>query len=392
MFGALIIVLAFLVSLLGYLVMPDDTKSANDGAIEIRKEGPGFAVEMLKVTKNQPIEHTGFFERMFFGKESKYRLVPIRTYELSEDSLTLEISLYHRGKSKVTEQFDLVDVVLPLKRQDDGKLYHLENSQVSGTAYSEGTGGGSQPFLLRKRELVSLLYENNIEKRTYLLGTDPAGRDVLSRLLLGTRISLGIGFVAVLISLGIGILVGAMAGFFRGWVDNVLTWLITVVWSIPGIMLVIAISLALGKGGVWVAFVAVGLTMWVDVARVVRGQILEVREQQFVEAARALGYGNARIIVKHILPNLVGPIIVVATANFAAAILIEAGLSFLGLGVQPPTPSWGLMVHDGYQLMTSPGSWYLLVFPALAISTLVFAFNLLGNGLRDAFDPKTKLG
>jgi peptide/nickel transport system permease protein len=228
-------------------------------------------------------------------------------------------------------------------------------------------------------------------RRTYWLGTDKAGRDELSRLLLGTRISLGIGLVAVLISLVLGVGVGAVAGYFGGWVDSALLGLMTVVWSIPGIMLVIAISLALDSKGVWVSFVAVGLTMWVDVARVVRGQVLGLRSATFIEAGRVLGLPTSRLIFAHLLPNLRGPLIVLATSNFAAAILLEAGLSFLGLGVQPPAPSWGLMVKEGYDLLGTQAGLWLTLLPGLAISLLVLSFNLLGNGLRDAFDPKTQL-
>ena len=227
--------------------------------------------------------------------------------------------------------------------------------------------------------------------RRYWLGTDKAGRDELSRLLLGTRISLGIGLVAVLISLVIGVAVGAVAGYFGGWVDSLLLGLMTVVWSIPGIMLVIGISLALDSKGVWVSFVAVGLTMWVDVARVVRGQVLGLRSATFIEAGRVLGLPTSRLIFVHLLPNLRGPLIVLATSNFAAAILLEAGLSFLGLGVQPPAPSWGLMVKEGYDLLGTEAGLWLTALPGMAISLLVLSFNVLGNGLRDAFDPKTQL-
>jgi len=227
--------------------------------------------------------------------------------------------------------------------------------------------------------------------RHYWLGTDKAGRDELSRLLLGTRISLGIGLVAVLISLVLGVGVGAVAGYFGGWIDSVLLGLMTVVWSIPGIMLVIGISLALDSKGVWVSFVAVGLTMWVDVARVVRGQVLGLRSATFIEAGRVLGLPTHRLIFGHLLPNLRGPLIVLATSNFAAAILLEAGLSFLGLGLQPPAPSWGLMVKEGYDLLGTEAGLWLTALPGLAISLLVLSFNVLGNGLRDAFDPKTQL-
>ena len=246
-------------------------------------------------------------------------------------------------------------------------------------------------WLSPQTQVTSSAPQAQTTTRTYWLGTDKAGRDELSRLLLGTRISLGIGLVAVLISLALGVVVGALAGYFGGWLDSVLLGLMTVVWSIPGIMLVIAISLALDSKGVWVSFVAVGLTMWVDVARVVRGQVLGLRSATFIEAGRVLGLPTSRLIFTHLLPNLRGPLIVLATSNFAAAILLEAGLSFLGLGVQPPAPSWGLMVKEGYDLLGTQAGLWLTLLPGLAISLLVLSFNLLGNGLRDAFDPKTQL-
>jgi peptide/nickel transport system permease protein len=187
----------------------------------------------------------------------------------------------------------------------------------------------------------------------------------------------------------LGISLGSIAGFFGGKIDMFILWFMSVIWSIPGIILVIVISMALQSRGVWVAFVAVGLTMWVEVARVMRGQIMTIKEKLYVEAARAFGISNFRIVFAHILPNIAGPLIVIATANFAAAILLEAGLSFLGLGVQPPTPSWGVMIYEGFQSIGTKNSLHLILFPGLAICILVLSFNLLGNGLRDAYDPKT---
>ena len=223
--------------------------------------------------------------------------------------------------------------------------------------------------------------------KKYILGTDPAGRDLLSRLIIGTRVSFSVGFVSVFISVFIGILMGALAGFYRGRVDDVIIWIINVVWSIPTLLLVIAITLALGKG-FWQVFVAVGLTMWVEVARVIRGQVMSLREKEFIEAGRALGFTNYRIIMRHVLPNVMGPVIVISAANFASAILIEAGLSFLGIGAQPPTASWGAMInaHRGYIIGDAP---YLAFLPGLAIMIMVLAFVLLGNGLRDSLDTKS---
>jgi peptide/nickel transport system permease protein len=222
--------------------------------------------------------------------------------------------------------------------------------------------------------------------KRFWLGTDKYGRDILSRLIVGVRVSLGVGMIAIIISLTIGIVLGALAGYLRGWVDDIVMWLINIVWSIPTLLLVFAITLLLGKG-FWQIFIAVGLTMWVSVARIVRGQVLGVRELEYVEAARALGFTGTRIIFRHILPNILGPVLVVAASNFASAIVIEAGLSFLGVGVQPPQPSWGLMIKENYNFIITHNP-MLALAPGFAIMLLVLAFNLLGNGLRDALHVK----
>ncbi len=223
-----------------------------------------------------------------------------------------------------------------------------------------------------------------IKSQTFLLGTDRFGRDMVSQLIIGMRVSLSVGFIAVFISLVIGLTLGSIAGYYRGRADNFIVWLINVVWSIPTLLLVIAITFAIGKG-FWQVFLAVGLTMWVEVARVVRGQIISVREKEYVEAARALGFSDLRIIGRHILPNIMGPVIVISAANFASAILIEAGLSFLGIGVQPPMPSWGTMIRDHYGFIILDKG-FLAFLPGVLIMMMVLAFMLVGNGLKEALD------
>jgi peptide/nickel transport system permease protein len=390
MAGLVFILITLVIAILGYTIMPDDTPNANDGAVQIQKELPGFKVKMLKIRK--PLEITGvsWIRYVLFGQESVYTLIPISAYEVDGTMVRyLEYSKKEKTLKGPQSTIDLITSVCPvflgdsrLFKASNGLNYYIKGDTVHYLDLNERIV--TRTLASVKNEFIS----QNIEERTYFLGTDKAGRDILSRLLFGARISLAIGFIAVLISLLVGGVLGAVAGYFGGWIDNVVQWLMTVVWSIPSIMLVIAISLALGSKGIWVAFLAVGLTTWVEIARVIRGEIMAIKEKTYIEAARALGLKNYSIIVRHMLPNLLGAIIVISTSNFASAILIEAGLSFLGLGVQPPMPSWGMMVNEGFQSIGTKNSWHLVVFPSVLISLLVLAFNLFGNGLRDAYDPQ----
>jgi len=225
---------------------------------------------------------------------------------------------------------------------------------------------------------------NPLHQRFFLLGTDRFGRDMFSRLILGGRVSLGIGFCAVLLSMFIGIAAGLAAGYYGGWADRLLSWLMGVLWSVPSMLLALAVSFALGKGFVPI-LIAIGLSTWVDVARMVRGQVLSIREREFVQAGKVLGYSGYRIMVHHILPNLRHILLVVAAANFASAILLEAGLSFLGLGIAPPTPSWGNMVREHYGYMVL-GKAYLALIPGLTIMFTVLAFQMMSNSLRERWD------
>ncbi|HMC85519.1 MAG TPA: ABC transporter permease, partial [Chitinophagaceae bacterium] len=292
-FGIIVIGLAILVAIFSYFIAPDDSPFANRMTVEIGGKKPGYTQQFLLVKNENVADHNGLFNRLLYGKEDDYSYVPINNYQQQADSIIVQ------------------------KYIDDG--------------------------LQERLAFASKTTSHRVVSKKFLLGTDKYGRDILSRLIIGTRVSLSVGFIAVIISLTIGIVLGALAGYFGGQTDDIIMWFINVIWSIPTLLLVFAITFLLGKG-FWQVFIAVGLTMWVTVARIVRGQVLSVRELEYVEAARALGYSQARIIFRHILPNIAGPVLVVGTSNFASAIVIEAGLSFLGVGVQPPQPSWGLMI------------------------------------------------
>ena len=319
-----------LTALLGYLITPDSTPYCNQQYLELATLKTGSHATLLCIPDSHAHTPAPLLKKMLHGEPLPYSATPILEYVHARDSLF-------------------------------------------ATPYN------GDPIAVSDREAF-------VEERTFVLGTDGYGRDVLSMLMIGSRVSLSVGFIAIFIALLLGITLGALAAYHGGWVDNLIMWLINVVWAIPTVLLVIAITFVLGKG-FWQIFVAVGLTMWVDIARVVRGEVLSIKEKEYIEATRALGYSTLRTIFRHILPNILGAVVVVAASNFASAILLEAGLSFLGIGVQPPMPSWGMMVKEnyGYLLLDSA---YLALLPGAAIMIVVLAFMLLANGLRDALDVK----
>ncbi len=221
----------------------------------------------------------------------------------------------------------------------------------------------------------------------HLLGTDPLGRDVLSRIIYGSRVSLKVGFVAVGLATLVGLLVGSLAGFYGGWVDQVLMRLVDLMLCFPTFFLILAV-IAVLEPSIGNIMAVIGLTSWMGVARLVRAEFLSLREREFVVAARALGASDARLILRHMLPNALAPVMVSATLGVAGAILTESALSFLGLGVQPPTPSWGNILTAGKDNIEI--AWWLSSFPGLAILVTVMSYNLLGEGIREAIDPRLK--
>lgn len=321
--GLIFIILIVLVAVFGAFIRLDKTENANDQKLSIALQKPGFEVRCIQL------------------KDGGNDWLPIQKLEVNEDSVAVELFEKNGpGEKKVIAKSDIV--------------------------------------IQARGELVF--------QKKFWLGTDKYGRDVLSRLMAGASVSLLVGTIAVVISLLLGVTLGLWAGYFKGWVDAVISYFIQVVWAIPTLLLVMAICFAFGTG-FWKVFVAVGLTMWVEVARITRGQVLGVREKEYIEAAKAIGNSSTRIIFKHVLPNVMSPIIVMSAANFASAILMEAGLSFLGLGAQIPTPSWGNMIRESYSYLTTDMA-YLAFLPGICIMLLVLSFMMVGNGLRDALDVR----
>lgn len=240
------------------------------------------------------------------------------------------------------------------------------------------------PHSYSKQDLMSSFQAPSLE---HPFGTDEYGRDILSRCIYGARISLVVGFIAVGISIVVGVILGSIAGYFGHMTDNAIMRTMDVLMAIPQMLLAIAIAAALGPG-LFNLMIAVGIANTPGYARIVRASVLSVKDHEFIEAARAIGTNDFMIIVKHVLPNCVAPIIVQATVGVALAILTAASLSFIGLGIQPPQPEWGAMLSSGRYYIRD--NWYMTLFPGLAIAITIFSLNVLGDGLRDALDPKLR--
>jgi peptide/nickel transport system permease protein len=332
--GLIITLIFALPALLGYLITPDNTRDCNRIIPELANKPPGFTFTYILAGKPLPASFADYFT----GAPSEGNFIACKLISQHGDS----IHYISYGETQI-------------------------QSIAKNTLIANADGGFEY-------------------RQTALLGTDRFGRDMLSRLIIGARVSLLVGLVSVIISLFIGTLIGMAAGYYGGRTDSILSWLIAVFWSIPTLLIALGLSFAFGKG-LWQVLLATGLSTWVEVARVVRGQTLQLRQKEFILSSIITGFKPFYIMRKHILPNLKGTLTVMATTNFAAAILLESGLSFLGLGLAPPTPSWGMMVKEHLGNLVLDNA-YLALVPGLAIMALVMAFNLMSMGLRDALDTR----
>lgn len=386
-----LVVLAVLVAvaLFARPLLPDPSWHANHQFPELARLSPGSHAWFLK-TVGKPSQTTRpTFLQWWEGPDT-----PTNLLVLSDTTAlyTWQDTLFYatvRGQQKSALLPSLVcdiDTAHPLTQHFlsyYGKPYKFYNDTIRWLA----PGGIENAVYLPI--LIQALHEKHLTKRTFLLGTDTSGRDMLSRLVQGARVSLGVGMLAVVISLVLGVTLGALAGYLGGWVDGLLQWLMTVLWSLPSLLLAIALAFVLGRSFLTLCL-AIGLSVWVDVARVVRGEVLSIKTRIYIDAAKVLGLPTRRILYRHILPGLAGPIAILAAANFSTAVLLEAGLSFLGLGVPPPTPSWGAMLQAHYRYVLVEGNAWLAMIPGMAIMLLILMLNLVGQGLRDAYDPKSR--
>lgn len=346
--AVLIIFSVIMIAIFAYPLASDKSPNANTMIVELSAKPISYKKTFLKVPKAQQRQEGNAISRFFLGTPDKYNWIPINGWVLLTDGIQVR--------------------------------HYIDDGLEDNLKFTYKALGVSSTQEIKKLLVI----------KSFILGTDRYGRDIFSRLLIGSRISLGVGIISVLLSISIGIFMGTMSGWYGGKIDYIIMWFVNILWAIPTLLLVFAITLTIGKG-FWEIFIAIGLSSWVSAARLIRGQVMQIKEQDFIVAAKALGFKDFRIIFKHILPNIAGPITVIAAANFATAILVEAGLSFLGIGVQPPMPSWGLMIKEHYNFLIA-GNPVPALLPGFAIMILVLAFNILGNAIRDILDVRNQIG
>jgi peptide/nickel transport system permease protein len=356
----------------GSFLRPDKSPLANTQQRTIGGLPPLSKVEFLRVRMNNQTPETPWYSRFFLGGiTSQFDYIPIDNFEFQKNRIKVRV----RSVADIEEYrfYSYLDLLYPVNAET---IRHF--AQFNGNLFTFDDAFGQQQELsmdgLEKR-----IKQKSIVSRRFLFGTDHFGRDLLSRIMAGGFVSLTIGFISVLISLIIGSTIGLIAGYFGGRVDQFFSWVINVFWSVPSILLVIAINMVFGYGLTGL-LIGISLILWVEMAQLVRGEVKMLREKEFIKAAQLMGLSNWRILYYHILPNISGSIIVLCSSNFAEAILLESGLSFLGIGIQAPMPSWGNMIRESYGYIVTQGA-YMPIIPGITIVLTVLAFSTIGNQL-----------
>lgn len=340
---------AFLLAIFAYALAPDESPNANRALKELSAKHSGFSALFLKQPLPEPAHTSSPIKQFFAGSPPAYKLIPISSFFFARDTIVAEHYLgAGRGETLSVPLRTLLPAMAAKRNLGQQQVY---------------------------------IFNHNISRHTFILGTDANGRDILSRLLVGTRVSLTVGLVAVLLSLPIALLLGTLAGYYRGWLSALVRYVMDVLGAIPVPLLAFAITLCIGRGLVQVCL-AIGLIMWVSSGRLIRNRVEVLKEKDYVHASRMLGLSRGRILLRHVVPELGPLLLALAASGFANAILIEAGLSFLGIGIQEPVPSWGLMVREGFLFMGAAKG-VLLFVPGLAVVMLGLAFNTLSRALRD---------
>ena len=327
--------------------MPDNSPNANNMDLSISLKKPNFKVKVIELPKLD-IQKQSFIDLLIYGDKNHSEYISINDFSLSKKGIIAEKYL---EKSKGEE------ILIPFSKW---------------------------PKSMSPNDIAN----KYIYKKTYLLGTDKYGRDFLSRLILGSRISFFIGLFSVMVSFTIGVFLGVTGGYFKGFLDRIVMFIINIFWSVPSLLLVIATILTLGKGFEQV-FIAIGVTTWVDIARISRSEALSLSEYKFVKLSKVIGYSHFRIITKDILPNIINPVLIICASNFATSILMESGLSFLGIGVQPPLSSWGRMIKENYHNIIL-GKYHLAILPGIAIMSLIFSIIFIVNMIHNRMNIKAR--